>query len=112
MNVTVDTNILLRAYMEDDVEQTDKAIELLGRADKVAIGLLCLCEFVWVLTRRYKVGRKDISVAIRTMLDTKNVVLDRPAVEAGLEVLEAGGDFADGVIAFEGGWLGGETFVS
>ena len=27
-------------------------------------------------------------------------------------MLEAGGDFADGVIAFEGQWLGGETFVS
>jgi predicted nucleic-acid-binding protein len=27
-------------------------------------------------------------------------------------VLEAGGDFADGVIAYEGNWLGGETFVS
>jgi predicted nucleic-acid-binding protein len=27
-------------------------------------------------------------------------------------LLEAGGDFADGVIAFEGRWLGGETFVS
>jgi predicted nucleic-acid-binding protein len=27
-------------------------------------------------------------------------------------VLEAGGDFADGVIAYEGHWLGGETFVS
>jgi predicted nucleic-acid-binding protein len=29
-----------------------------------------------------------------------------------LAVLEAGGDFADGVIAYEGAWLGGETFVS
>ena len=27
-------------------------------------------------------------------------------------VLAAGGDFADGVIAYEGNWLGGETFVS
>ena len=26
--------------------------------------------------------------------------------------VEAGGDFADGVIAHEGRWLGGETFVS
>ena len=26
--------------------------------------------------------------------------------------LHAGGDFADGVIAYEGKWLGGETFVS
>jgi hypothetical protein len=41
--------------------------------------------------------------------DTKNIVLDRPAVEAGLAVLDAGGDFADGVIAYEGTWLGGES---
>jgi predicted nucleic-acid-binding protein len=26
--------------------------------------------------------------------------------------MEAGADFADGVIAYEGAWLGGETFVS
>jgi predicted nucleic-acid-binding protein len=26
--------------------------------------------------------------------------------------LGAGGDFADGLIAYEGNWLGGETFVS
>jgi predicted nucleic-acid-binding protein len=45
-------------------------------------------------------------------MNTRNVVLNRPAVEAGLAVLEAGGDFADGVIAFDGQWLGGETFVS
>ena len=37
---------------------------------------------------------------------------NRPAVEAGLAALDAGGDFADGVIAYEGQWLGGETFVS
>jgi predicted nucleic-acid-binding protein len=40
------------------------------------------------------------------------VKVNRPAVDAGLLVLEAGGDFADGVIAFEGSWLGGTTFVS
>ena len=31
---------------------------------------------------------------------------------AGLAVLNDGGDFADGLIAYEGNWLGGETFVS
>jgi predicted nucleic-acid-binding protein len=46
------------------------------------------------------------------LLDTENVAMNRPAVEAGLALLEAGGDFADGVIAYEGSWLGGETFVS
>ena len=41
-----------------------------------------------------------------------NVVMNRPAIEAGLSVLDAGGDFADGVIAYEGDWLGAEEFVS
>jgi predicted nucleic-acid-binding protein len=41
-----------------------------------------------------------------------NVELDRPTIEAGLEVLEDGGDFADGVIAYQGRWLGAEEFVS
>lgn len=38
--------------------------------------------------------------------------MNRPAVEAGLALLEAEGDFADGITAHEGKWLGGETFVS
>jgi hypothetical protein len=29
-----------------------------------------------------------------------------------LSVLEAGGDFADGVLAYEGNWLGREELVS
>jgi predicted nucleic-acid-binding protein len=39
-------------------------------------------------------------------------VLDSTAVNAGLTTLGSGADFADGVIAYEGRWLGGETFVS
>ena len=38
--------------------------------------------------------------------------MNRSAIEAGLFLLAAGGDFADGVIAPEGDWLGGEEFVS
>jgi hypothetical protein len=34
------------------------------------------------------------------------------ACDAGLAILEAGGDFADGVIAFDGRRLGGAVFVS
>ena len=41
-----------------------------------------------------------------------NVVMNLTAVEAGLTALDAGGDFADGVIAYEGEWLGSEEFVS
>jgi predicted nucleic-acid-binding protein len=45
-------------------------------------------------------------------MKSNNVVMNRPAIEAGLSVFDAGGDFADGVIAYEGDWLEAEEFVS
>jgi predicted nucleic-acid-binding protein len=65
-----------------------------------------------VLGRVYGFEVPAIAQAIRALLDTENAVMNRPAVEAGLAMFEAGGDFADGIMAYEGSWLGGETFVS
>ena len=112
MKITADTNVLLRAVVADDEAQSAKAVEALETAEMVAVGLQALCEFVWVLDRRYGVSRADIAAAIRRLMETGNVVINRPAVEAGLAALEAGGDFADGVIAYEGEWVGADTFVS
>ena len=112
MKVTADTDVLLRTIVEDDEAQCARAVALLEQADLVAVTLQTLCELVWVLRSRYGVQRADLIVAIRTLLNTGNVVVNRPAADAGLAMLEAGGDFADGVIAYEGNWLGAETFVS
>lgn len=112
MKVAVDTNVLVRAVVRDDAKQAGAAAKLLMDAELVAVAMPCLCEFVWVLRRVYGFASTDIATAIRTLLDAANTEMNRPAVEAGLAVLEAGGDFADGAIAFEGQWLGGETFVS
>ena len=67
---------------------------------------------MWVLRRVYSFGRDDVSAALEALLDAGNVAVNRPAVDAGLAILKAGGDFADGLIAYEGAWLGGDTFVS
>jgi predicted nucleic-acid-binding protein len=112
VKVAVDTNVLVRAVMRDDQVQADIAIKVLTEAHLIAVALPCLCEFVWVLLRVYGLQSSDAAAAIRALLSAANVEVNRPAAEAGLGVLEAGGDFADGVIAFEGKWLGGETFVS
>lgn len=45
-------------------------------------------------------------------MDSETVVMNRPAVEAGLALLAAGGDFAECVMAHEGRWLGADTFVT
>jgi predicted nucleic-acid-binding protein len=112
MKVAVDTNVLIRAVMLDDPAQGIIAAKILTDAKLIAVALPCLCEFVWVLCRVYGFQTSDAAAAIRALLTAANVEVNRPAVEAGLSVLEAGGDFADGVIAYEGNWLGGETFVS
>ena len=112
MTITVDTNVVLRAVLGDDEAQQRIAIETLEGAEGVAVSVQVLCEFAWVLERSYRTARADIAAAIRRLLEMRNVIVNRPAALAGLAILEAGGDFADGVIAFDGAWLGGETFVS
>src|SRR5258708_11387028 len=112
MKIAVDTNVLVRAAVRDDVEQADAATKLMARAKMVAIAMTSLCEFVWVLRSVYRFQSSDIAKAIRTLLAAENVEANRPAIDAGLAVLDAGGYFADGVMAYECKWLGAETFVS
>jgi predicted nucleic-acid-binding protein len=112
MRITADTNILVRAVVGDDKKQARAAARLLKGAELIAVTLPCLCEFVWVLRRVYAFGQENIVAALEALLNADNVAVNRPAVDAGLSILKAGGDFADGLIAYEGTWLGGETFVS
>lgn len=65
-----------------------------------------------VLHRGYKKSILEIAGAIQRLINSANVVTNRPALEAGLAALDAGGDFADGAIAYEGDWLGAEEFAS
>jgi predicted nucleic-acid-binding protein len=112
MKVTADTNVLIRAAVQDDLHQARRAAKILAEADLVAVPVPVLCEFVWVLRRGYRKSATDVSDAIRRLMRSPNVVMNRTAVEAGLSALDAGADFADGVIAHEGEWLGAEEFVS
>lgn len=112
MKITVDTNVLVRAVVRDEPRQSAAAAKMLRDCEIVAVTLPCLCEFVWVLARVYKFSNPEIADTIQLLLDAANVKTDRQAVASGLSILKAGGDFADGVIAYEGRWLGGETFVS
>ncbi len=112
MKISVDTNVLARAVLQDDAEQAHTAAKILEAASLIAVSLPCLCELAWILLRGAQLPKEKVAAAIRALLDAGNVVMNRPAVEAGLSILAAGGDFADGVMAYEGNWLGGETFVS
>ena len=112
MKITADTNVLVRVIVRDDIEQAEAALDLLEAADTVFLPLPALCEFVWVLGGAFGLPRERIAASIRGMISRATVIVDRVAVEAGLRVLDAGGDFADGTIAAAGASMGADTFVS
>jgi predicted nucleic-acid-binding protein len=112
MKVAVDSNVLVRAVVRDDRAQAEIAAKWLRKSRLLVVALSALCELVWVLRRVYGFKAAEVADAIRALTSADNVETNRPAVEAGLAMLDADGDFADGVIAYEGRWLGAETFVS
>jgi predicted nucleic-acid-binding protein len=51
VKITVDSNVLVRSAVRDDVTQANAADEVLNAASLIAVPLACLCEFVWMLRR-------------------------------------------------------------
>jgi predicted nucleic-acid-binding protein len=112
VKITPDSNVLIRAITEDDPRQSAAAQKSLKDAELVGLTLPALCELVWVLARGYRIPAREIGDTVRRLAEAANVAVNRGAVEAGLQMLENGGDFADGIIAYEGRWLGCDTFLS
>ena len=112
MKITADTNVLVRALVQDDPDQARAASAHLEQAELVAVPLPVLCELVWVLRRVYRFSASDCIGAIEALLASASVRVDRSAVGVGLQLLAAGGDFADGVIAYGGRQLGSEQLVT
>ncbi|MDR0416261.1 MAG: type II toxin-antitoxin system VapC family toxin [Propionibacteriaceae bacterium] len=112
MRVAVDTNVLVRAVMADDEAQAAAARALLAGASQIVVPLPVFCELVWVLRRCYGLTAAEAASVVEGLADAAEVEADRPAVEAGLALLRAGGDFADGAAAHVGRVMGGEQFES
>ncbi|MDW6025103.1 type II toxin-antitoxin system VapC family toxin [Mesorhizobium sp. BAC0120] len=112
MRITPDTNVLVRIATADNEFQTQTAYAVLNAAGLIALPVATLCELVWVLQKGYKKPALAIARSLRDLLDSEKVETNRLAIEAGLSLLLAGGDFADGAIAYEGRQLGGDVFVT
>jgi predicted nucleic-acid-binding protein len=102
MNVTLDTNILLRHTVGDNAAQAAVAENIFQTAAEIVIPTHVFCEYVWTLRAGYKQDARAIATAIRAIVTTDNVVVDDDEVAAGLQMMDAGGDFADGVNAYAG----------
>lgn len=112
MKVTADTNVLLRAILDDHPSQSDTAKAALAEADLIVVTTPTLCELVWVLRQAYERSGHDIAALLEELTSIPAVIVNDATVQAGLAAIRAGGDFADGVIAFEGAQAGGATFLT
>ena len=102
--IALDTNILVRFLVEDDLSQTERAQAVLRRAvesdDPCYVTDIVLCELVWVLERSYKIKRADIGMTLSHLIRARHLAfssVDRLA--RALDSYAAGrGDFADYLI--------------
>ena len=112
MRIIADTNVLIRSILGDDPSQSPVAKKILRDAEAIIITSPTFCEIAWTLKSHYRASRQELYRTVAGLIADAKIVCDRQAVDAGLEMLDAGGDFADGVIAFEGRRLGGTIFCS
>lgn len=101
--IGLDTNVLVRYFMQDDAKQSAKAnklIESLSADEPGFIPLIAVVELVWVLESCFQLRRDQVVQALDALLQTQELVVDRgDQVMKALRVFKAGtADFADCLI--------------
>ncbi|MGS0742214.1 PIN domain-containing protein [Glaciimonas sp. GG7] len=75
--IAVDTNVLLRRLLGDDLSQAAKARKLFDQAEQILITDIVLAETIWTLKgKRYKASKEDIATVIMGLLEEPNVVFE------------------------------------
>lgn len=110
--IGLDTNILVRYLVQDDLVQSAKATELiehrLSEDDPGFLSLVVVVETVWVLERAYGLANDVIASAVEGMLQADSLVVEsEQAVFTAMTALKEGrGAFADALIAALGAAAG------
>ena len=115
--IGLDTNVLVRYLVRDDLEQARAADALFPNLSESNPGFLCrevLVELVWVLERAYDLPRGDIAQALDGLLESRELVIeaaDRAAVAVD-RYRKGGAGFAGQMIALAGQGAGCRETVS
>ncbi len=114
--IALDTNVLVRAILQDDAVQSPKAQRHMAAAAKeegLFVSAFAVLELAWVL-RSCKVPKAKVVETLRTLLAATGIsVGHRPQVAAALDAFESGkGDFADYLIQQDGAFNGAHGFLS
>ncbi len=102
--IGLDTNVLARLFVEDDITQAHQAREFVAarctRQEPGFVDRVALCELVWVLASVHDYRRGEIAPVIEKLLSSGDLMLeDEGAVRAALQAFRTGNvDFADALI--------------
>lgn len=100
----LDTNVLVRYLVRDDLPQFEKARRLIKREsdrnEPVLVSLLVLLETEWVLRSRYGLSKPEILSALSALLDVADLTIeDEPSVEHAIySWKDSAAEFADCLI--------------
>ncbi|MGV6874805.1 PIN domain-containing protein [Pseudochelatococcus sp. B33] len=102
--IALDTNVLVRFLMQDDLTQAAAANEAIAGLTVDEPGFLCrevMVELVWVLERAYKCTRAEIGAALEGLLAAPEIEVEgADAAGAALfQYRDEGLGFADLMIA-------------
>lgn len=103
-SVAVDTNLLLRALVDDSTAsgQCDAARQFLSRMTDVYVSQIVQVELGWVLRRVYAFSREEIAQVLQRLRSNLVIRLQFvDAFDAALELYRSGADFADALIVYE-----------
>lgn len=93
--IAVDTNVVVRFLVNDDPEQSPRALALMRR-NEILIGATVLLETEWVLRGAYKLPRDRLRDLLVALLGLPNVRLSQPAqIAKAITLFSEGMDFAD-----------------
>ncbi len=99
----VDTNVLVRYFLQDDPEKGPAAARLIDGTRELGISLVALAETAFVLSRNYGVPREQVVDRLVELLRKRNIDLlgiDKALVASALLLCRPSGrvNYADALI--------------
>ncbi len=116
--IALDTNVLVRLFVNDDAAQAHKARALFDahadEDDSLWIADVVLAELVWALDRSYTRPRTDIVTVLRALAGNATMQLESAACIAEATMLYEHGpaDFVDCLLAVKAKEMGCEALRS
>lgn len=115
--IGLDTNVLVRYIMQDDVKQSPLATRLIESRSAESPGfvpIVSVVELVWVMSSAYELDKRQLIQALEGILRTKELMVERAeTVWKALRLFQsANADFADCLIERSAAALGCEQTMT